>query len=220
MVYVFIYLFVTSYAILAKITKSINKTECKYLLTLTVLVPALYMLIVNYIPQLEITKDFLIIHTTTYIGMCFLGYYINEYCDIKKSKTIIAYILLTLSIIVPTLLTYFTYKSENIFIGSSKALLIFNIIFSASFFYLIKRRTEKIKNKKILKIASYISKYTFFIYLISNVLMIITTHYYHTLVNYINPLICVIIESFVIYIVGLLLGIILEKLHLDKIYKL
>lgn len=200
--------------ILQSLVKSLSREKMVYFLIISFIFLGTMPVLIHYYPSLNYNHDFMLYMFDPIIGYFLAGYFIDKYVEPTKKKTLIAYIVFVLSIVLSVVLTYFEYKKNNsqfLFFDNRSTILI--IASSVSFFYLVRYYFKKGFSERLNNIIHYVGGLTFGIYLLSDFFIQKYTFVGEFMYNNgINKMIVLIFFEILVFVTGMLVTLILKKI--------
>lgn len=178
--YIYLYLgILIILPVLQKISMSLSKKEMQLLLFVSLIIGGIFPMI-KLFTGIQIKSEFLDVIFSPYLGMLFVGFYIDKYVNITKIKAGIATIGFIILIAVQVLITreYYIMDNQNYMHLDNRIFI--TISLSAVYMYVfIKYIFLALKWPKVLcKFITYCGSLTFGIYLLSDLITNLTLPYY------------------------------------------
>lgn len=204
--YWYLYLYLGLLAFLPLFQRMANKMKKKdyiYFLAMVFVVGCGYTIITHYNPQWGYNGYFGIIIPSAYIGIFFLGYYMDHYVELSIKWAIISVVLFCGMIGAQVFLTLNEYKmTPDYYLFYDNCTYLPCVIASGCAFYVLKYLGKNISNSLIIKIISALGKATFGIFLLSDLFIALWGNAYGSMRGIMHPMLAVFCWELLIFISG------------------
>lgn len=202
--YLYVYLGLLAFLpIFQRMAERMKKKDYLYYSGLIFVVGGGYTIIMHYAPQWAYSGYFSLVIPSAYIGIFFLGYYMDHYVELSVKGMIISALLFWGMIIVQICLTLNEYKmTPDNYLFYDNCTFFPCVAASCCAFYFLKCLGTKITGLRLQKIIRAMGKATFGIFLLSDFFILVWGNTYGKLRSAMHPMAAVLIYEILIFVSG------------------
>lgn len=194
-----------------------KRREFRLLIVISVVIMGGAPVLIHYVPGLAFSYMFTEPFFSVYIGMLFLGYYLERYVEKKKRYALLSAVIFLGGVAAEVCLTYREYRAgaENMLFLEDRTFLNISVT-AAALFYLARYLGDIVKAEWFWNAVVGVGGCSFGIYLFSDLFVSLYEKFYYDLSVRMNSMAAVLIYEILVFVSALAVTVALKKIPYVK----